>query len=71
VPVHDARMFAPGAAISGYKEKIDGIVKCCALMIVNYNRLFISLYILITLIIFFESAEGPLLEKIATIGAGL
>ena len=29
-----------------------------------------SLYI-ITLRIFFESAEGPLLEKIATIGAGL
>jgi hypothetical protein len=39
-------------------------------MIVNYNRLSISLYIL-TLIIFFVSAEGPLLEKIATIGAGL
>jgi hypothetical protein len=41
-------------------------------MLVNYyNRLSISLYILITLIIFFESAEGPLLEKNDTIGAGL
>jgi hypothetical protein len=45
VPVHDARMFAPGAAISGYKEKIDGIVKCYALMIVNYNNpIFIVIY---------------------------
>jgi hypothetical protein len=26
VPVHAARMSTPGAAISGYKEKIDGIV---------------------------------------------
>ena len=44
-PIHAARMVTPGAAISGYKERIVGLVQLRGLMIVTYNPIYIVIYL--------------------------